>query len=1273
MDADSHPTDESVVDSRDRVNDATEVSQSFVPKEGADDPEESRNTDVTSPRDGVGADAGAEGDADNAPVYPQQGEGGNNIGRWTMQEHNLFLKGLEKFGKDWRKISTIVPTRTLIQIRTHAQKYFQKNEFGMKYDRVTDNADAAVERRRPPVKRKVNRPHSRNTYQSSSRSPVPVMRVIQTRSHTPSPVPDETVENESNGKEPVSPLPSEYQPESESKESTLQSFPVHYNRSLRASAMCLSSEDCFSRRITSLGVYYPKDRLKQERQFARVVLELLAKKVAEEKGEGDEKGDENGNFGEPTDNHSDNTNNHSDNTNNHSDNTNNHSDNTNNHSDNTNNHSDNTNNHSDNTNNHSDNTNNHSDNTNNHSDNTNNHSDNTNNHSDNTNNHSDNTNNHSDNTNNHSDNTNNHSDNTNNHSDNTNNHSDNTNNHSDNSPPNNNTTHTNTQITTNTNNPLPDSHQPTDEGNSHAENQQDSTHEGEYHNNNHNNNTTQDNLPPHAILSPAPPVITSVLDSLSQSTIPHPKSERKVSIIDAIQPPPPNVRPSLRLTNPDRLILVQEDDRQDFHAPRTPANVRGKRSLLHKAVLTSEQATLDFINQQGGNITAINYFVNQADPHGFTPLMTSVCLSDPVAAMNITKILVENGANLETTDRDGNTSLFWAIIVGNEVIVHYLLSQKASLEATDHEGNTPLHVAVLHGHLTIALTLLQERKESITQQNKHHHTPLNILNSSDCHLSKEEKMTLREAFYRAVPSLRTVIIHHPDCLLHVPRMNGSQGANPWEAPARMDAILSELRTNLKDWEVAYDSAFDPASSKDILRAHSQRYLKLLCDLNESLDKDQSVAFTPHVQNGFGVPSDKIKDEAICDTSFSKGSLQAALRAAGGAIHAVDKIVSNEFRNAFACIRPPGHHAGTDGLLTTASSCGFCVFNNVMIAALYALDTYPDLIHRIAIVDIDIHHGNGTEQILKRYNHPEKIMFWSSHIYFNDAHHDYEFYPGTGKADFVFENIYNQPLQPLWETEHSRRHDGEGGRVLFRKAVEDRLLPLLTAFKPDLIIMSSGFDGGHGDVGNYRHVPTVQVGMNLKISDYTWALQKVQEVADFYCHGHLISMLEGGYGSYEKRKSDGEVILGRTSLAHNVLGHIHGLLCEEEAEMVQKKPSGTEGFCGCGEHKDEEMIECMCGKVCGGWVHFSCAGINLETFHEDERDQFICKWCRAAGVSVGKSEEKKEEPKEEESITSRLRPRVKREGKEKYEEEEEEPHRKPRKRAKYSGYGSSNNN
>ena len=95
---------------------------------------------------------------------------------------------------------------------------------------------------------------------------------------------------------------------------------------------------------------------------------------------------------------------------------------------------------------------------------------------------------------------------------------------------------------------------------------------------------------------------------------------------------------------------------------------------------------------------------------------------------------------------------------------------------------------------------------------------------------------------------------------------------------------------------------------------------------------------------------------------------------------------------------------------------------------------------------------------------------------------------------------------------------------------------------------------------------------------------------------------------------------RSSLAHNVMGHMHGLLCEEEPEKpTTKRPSGSDGYCGCGEHRDEEMIECMSGKVCGGWVHFSCAGIDFQNFHEDDKDQFICKWCRAAGVSVGQRE------------------------------------------------------
>ena len=380
--------------------------------------------------------------------------------------------------------------------------------------------------------------------------------MIQTRSHTPSPVPDANVEAESNEKEPVSPLPAEYQPEAESKESSLQSFPAHYNRSLRASAMCLSSEDCFSRRITSLGVYYPKDRLKQERQFARVVLELLAKKVVETRGGDDspvsgaagsscdgkdaKEGSENkgesacGGAESECSGATDRANDHvTDHANDHvTDHTN----------------------------------------------------------------------------------------------DLTTDHTNECNSH---------TSGEDASSRKNPPTPIPDT-------NAHHTPRDDATAENTTSQTDAPPHDAKDGLPTHAILSSTPTVMTSVLDSLSQSAMPCPKSERMVTILDQIQPPPANVRPSLRLTNPDRLILVQEDDRENVHAPRTPANVRGKRSLLHKAVLTSEQATLDFINQQGGNRTAVSYFVNQADPHGFTPLMTAVCLSDPVAAMNITKMLVEN-------------------------------------------------------------------------------------------------------------------------------------------------------------------------------------------------------------------------------------------------------------------------------------------------------------------------------------------------------------------------------------------------------------------------------------------------------------------------------------------------------------------------------------------------------------------------------------------------------------------------------------------------------
>lgn len=232
----------------------------------------------------------------------QVGEGGNNIGRWSQQEHNQFLKGLELYGKDWRKISTIVgecdffnlqvTTRTLIQIRTHAQKYFQKNDFGMKYDRVVEGGESSVDKRRfggkvyydsnSYVQKTKSRNHVRSNYQSTSKASNHPTHIIMTRSRAPSPIPEEkeATNQEEDMKQNLT-IPPEFDPGEELEKHELASLPRHYNHSLRPSSMPLSSDDLFSRRITPLGVYYPQDRLKHEREFANCVMELLKKKAYE--------------------------------------------------------------------------------------------------------------------------------------------------------------------------------------------------------------------------------------------------------------------------------------------------------------------------------------------------------------------------------------------------------------------------------------------------------------------------------------------------------------------------------------------------------------------------------------------------------------------------------------------------------------------------------------------------------------------------------------------------------------------------------------------------------------------------------------------------------------------------------------------------------------------------------------------------------------------------------------------------------------------------------
>ena len=208
-----------------------------------------------------------------------------------------------------------------------------------------------------------------------------------------------------------------------------------------------------------------------------------------------------------------------------------------------------------------------------------------------------------------------------------------------------------------------------------------------------------------------------------------------------------------------------------------------------------------------------------------------------------------------------------------------------------------------------------------------------------------------------------------------------------------------------------------------------------------------------------------------DTVMSAGSAEAALRAAGAVCAAIDSVMAGEIDNAFCAVRPPGHHA------EPGRAMGFCLFNNVAVGALYAREKHA--LGRIAVVDFDVHHGNGTQAAFET----DGDLFYAST-------HQWPLYPGTGApGETGVGNIVNVPLA------------AGSGSAEFRHAMSENVLPALEAFRPDMILVSAGFDA-------HRDDPLA--GLKFCTEDYGWATARLSEIADGLCGGRLVSALEGGY-------------------------------------------------------------------------------------------------------------------------------------------------------------------
>jgi acetoin utilization deacetylase AcuC-like enzyme len=290
--------------------------------------------------------------------------------------------------------------------------------------------------------------------------------------------------------------------------------------------------------------------------------------------------------------------------------------------------------------------------------------------------------------------------------------------------------------------------------------------------------------------------------------------------------------------------------------------------------------------------------------------------------------------------------------------------------------------------------------------------------------------------------MQTVLLTHPDCVRH------EMGAGHPESPQRLKAILAAIEAAGLAGRLDKREAPE-ATREELERVHEHEHVDLI------------FGSAPASGYAFLDP----------DTSMNASSLSAALRAAGALVKATDLVLAGEAKRAFCAVRPPGHHA------TRHRPMGFCIFNNVAIGAAHAMAAHG--LERVAILDFDVHHGNGTEDA---FHDDPRVMLCSTF--------QHPYYPYSG-ADSGNEHIINVPLPAMT--------DGRG----FRAAVDEQWIPALDRFRPQLVLVSAGFDAHRDDPLAY---------LKLDDEDYRWVTERLVEVAERHADGRVVSTLEGGYNT-----------------------------------------------------------------------------------------------------------------------------------------------------------------